>query len=228
MTAPQMSERFSNSGNPPSLQAWKNVPRPSSLSTVSPSPTSAEYLRLSTTKRKENKNNRSNEMQTRPRLNISYKITDDQPWVESKQDRKTWNQNPTIQLGDRHQPLLPDFCLLILTSLGFTLASGAPLCPDPLEPYLLPSQLHYLKTSSALDDPLNSVVCVRLKPNTEMNQEMLKQHKGELRKKHFQISCKSKAALNIFTCQRGITTKKIYLDFNVSHFSGWSYNGSSN
>lgn len=146
MTAPQMSERFSNSGNPPSLQAWKNVPRQSSLNTVSPSPTSAEYLRLSTTKRKENKNNRSNEMQTRPRLNISYKITDDQPWVESKQDRKTWNQNPTIQLGDRHQPLLPDFCLLILTSLGFTLAWSSFV---PRSTWALPAAL-----SAALSEDL--------------------------------------------------------------------------
>lgn len=92
------------------------------------------------------------------------------------------------------------------------LASGAPFCPDPLEPYLLPSQLHYLKTSSALDDPLNNfVVCDRPKPNTEINQEILKQHKEELRKKNFQTLRKSKAALNIFICQRGITTKKFTL-----------------
>lgn len=39
----------------------------------------------------------------------------------------------------------------------------------------------------------------------------MKQHKGELRERHFQTLHKSKAALNIFMCQKGIIMKKITL-----------------
>lgn len=38
-----------------------------------------------------------------------------------------------------------------------------------------------------------------------MNQEILKQYKMELREKHFQTLQQSKAALNIFICQKEIT-----------------------
>lgn len=44
-----------------------------------------------------------------------------------------------------------------------------------------------------------------------MNQEILKQHKRELRKKHFQTLHKSKAALNIFICQKELTIKTFTL-----------------
>lgn len=92
------------------------------------------------------------------------------------------------------------------------MAFEAPFCPEPLEPYLLPPQVYYLKAFSALDYPLlNFVVCDMLKSNTEMNQEILKQYKMELREKHFQTLQQSKAALNIFICQKEITILKFTL-----------------
>ena len=78
MIAPQTLEKDSQTVVPPPFQTWNNIPRQSSLNTASPSLTGMEYLRLPIAKRKENENNRNNEMQTQPRLNISYKITDDQ------------------------------------------------------------------------------------------------------------------------------------------------------
>lgn len=185
--------------------------------------------------RKENKNHRNNGTQTQPRSNISYKITDGQLWVESKPYRKTWKLQQFFSICQKSHSTA---WWQSLTSVWFLpsnldticiLALEAPFCPEPLVPYLLPPHVYYLKASRALDYPLlNFVVCDMLKSNTEMNQEILKQHKRELRKENFQTLHKSKAALNIFICQKKSNNKKIYLDFNVSYFSSWSYNGSPN
>lgn len=88
----------------------------------------------------------------------------------------------------------------------YILAFEAPFCPEPLEPYLLSPQPYYLKASSALDYPLNNfVICDRLKPNTAINQEIAKKHRGELRKKNISKHyIKVKGCPELLIRQKGI------------------------
>lgn len=79
----------------------------------------------------------------------------------------------------------------------------------------------------ALDHPFDFfVVRDRVKSSVEVYQEIQKRHK-EYRNKHLQTLHMSKDALNIIYLLEK-NNEKNYLDFNVSHFSCWSYNRSSN